>query len=439
MRQRFAVLASVLTALVVVAVPGVASAAPRHNHGLTINATPNPIITGDAVLIYGQLNGADSGGRTIVLYHRVNPRPFFTVVGVTKTDRFGFYEFTRAEDAVLTNRSWFVRAPGLPDNIHSRTIHEQVAAALSIAASSTAADTSHPILFTGHVDPVGFHVGEPVYLQEQGASGGPNWLTLKRGLIGAGSNFSIPYRFRTPGAYTLRVLFGGDDRNIAAASDTVTVDIEQTQNPTFTINSSAPIIADGQPATISGVLYAPQVTATSPLVPEPNVDVTLFGREIGQSTFVALGTTATGAGGSYTFIVSPQHNTEYFVRTTFAPPAHRRTASLFEGVQDVVTLGASSPISVVGQRVTFTGTVAPDKAGHLIVLQMLGKDGDFHTVGRTEIDVSSAYRFVWRFGNSGAVTFRTRVWSDRQNVSGASLPVTITVLLPPVSSLPQTH
>jgi hypothetical protein len=166
MRRRFALLASVLTVVVVVAVPGAASAAPRHNHGLTINATPNPIITGDAVLIYGQLNGANSAGRTIVLYHRIHPRPYFMIVGVTKTNSFGFYEFTRAENVVLTNRSWFVRAPGLPGNVHSRTIHERVAAALSLTASSSIGDTSHPIVFSGHVDPVGFHVGEPVYLQE---------------------------------------------------------------------------------------------------------------------------------------------------------------------------------------------------------------------------------------------------------------------------------
>ncbi|MBV9007219.1 MAG: hypothetical protein JO181_21315 [Solirubrobacterales bacterium] len=434
MRRRFAVLASVLTVVVAVAVPGAASAAPRHNHGLTINATPNPIITGDAVLIYGQLNGADSAGRTIVLYHRINPRPYFTVVGVTKTNSFGFYEFTRAEDVVLTNRSWFVRAPGLPGNVHSRTVHERVAAALSLTASSTTGDTGHPVVFSGHVDPVGFHVGEPVYLQEQDSSG--DWHTLKVGLIGGGSNYSISYRFRAPDTYTLRVLFRGDDRNIAAASDSVSVDIDQTQNPTFTINTSDPIISAGQSATISGVLYYPQASATSPLLPEPNIDVTLFGRVLGQSRAVALGTTATGTNGGYSFTVSPQNNTEYFVRTTFAPV--RRTASLFEGVQDVVTLTPSSSSSVVGQKVTFTGTVAPDKAGHLIELQRLGKDGDFHTVAIGVINFASAYRFGWRFGNSGSFTFRTRVPSDRQNVSGVSSPVTITVALPPVASLPTT-
>jgi hypothetical protein len=275
----------------------------------------------------------------------------------------------------------------------------------------------------------------PCISRSQNSSG--DWHTLNAGLIGAGSNYSISYRFRIPDTYTLRVLFRGDDRNIAAASDIVSVDIDQTQNRTFTINTSNPIISVGQSAIISGVLYLPQAEASSPLLPDPNVDVTLFGRALGQSTVVALGTTATGANGGYSFTVSPQNNTEYFVRTTFAPPSYRRTASLFEGVQDVVTLSTSSSASMVGQKVTFTGTVAPDKAGHLIELQRLGKDGDFHTVAIGVINIASAYRFVWRFGNSGTFTFRTRVASDGQNVSGASPPVTITVTLPPVTSLPQ--
>ncbi len=66
------------------------------------------------------------------------------------------------------------------------------------------------------------------------------------------------------------------------------------------------------------------------------------------------------------------------MRTTFAPRRH--TAVLFEGVQDVVTMTSSSPTSTVGGHVTFTGSVSPDKAGHVIYLQKLGKDGDWHTV-----------------------------------------------------------
>ncbi len=73
MRPRFVVPASLIAALGLAVLPAVGNAAPKHNHGLTINATPNPIVTGDQVLIYGQLNIDHPGNRLIVLYHRVNP------------------------------------------------------------------------------------------------------------------------------------------------------------------------------------------------------------------------------------------------------------------------------------------------------------------------------------------------------------------------------
>jgi hypothetical protein len=162
MRPRFAVLAAVLCALVVVVTPGVASAAPHHNHGLTINATPNPIDAGDGVLIYGQLNTPPVAGQTITLFHHISASGRgFTPISRTTTDSHGFYEFTRAEGIVRTNRSWFVREAGV-HGVHSRTIHERVAALVSLAASTDNADTRTPITFSGHVTPP--HAGQPVFL-----------------------------------------------------------------------------------------------------------------------------------------------------------------------------------------------------------------------------------------------------------------------------------
>ncbi len=430
MRLRLAVLAAVVSALAAVVTPGIANAAPRHNHGLTINATPNPIISGDGVLIYGQLNETNSGSQTIVLYHRINPAPFFTRIGTTKTTAQGFYEFTRAEGVVLTKRSWFVRAPSLPGDIHSRTVHERVAAALSLAASTTDGNTGHPITFTGHVDPAGVHAGERVYLQQQDQSG-DKWQTIKSGVIGPGSNYSIQYRFRTPGARDLRVLFAGDARNIGAVSDSVTVTIQQNQNASFTINSSAPVVGEGSSATISGVLYVPATSAAM-----PGVWVTLWARQVGDASAHPVSSVKTGKDGSYSFTVSPGHNSVYFVQTSFRPLAYRRTAGLFEAVRDVVSLQASATSTPVGQRTTLSGSVMPDKAGHPIELQRLGKDGDFHTVASGSINRSSAYRFGWRFGNTGTFTFRTRVLGDQQNVSGDSSPVQVTVTPAPASTLP---
>src|ERR1700722_12431510 len=166
MRPRIVVLASLLTALTVAAAPSVASAAPHHNRGLTINATPNPILAGDGVLIYGQLSTPPVGSQTIVLYHHISgSHAGYTRIGSTTTDATGFYEFTRAEGVVLTNRSWFARE-GAIHGVHSRTVHERVAALVSLTANESTADTSQPIVFTGHVTPN--HPFGRVLLQQQG-------------------------------------------------------------------------------------------------------------------------------------------------------------------------------------------------------------------------------------------------------------------------------
>ncbi len=98
---------------------------------------------------------------------------------------------------------------------------------------------------------------------------------------------------------------------------------------------------------------------------------------------------------------------------------------------------ADSATSTVGGKVTFTGSVTPDKAGHLVYLQRLGSDGDWHTVEVRVVRPSSTFQFGWTFGKVGTDEFRARIFSDPRNVGGASDPVTITVSgVAPVSTLP---
>ncbi|HEY2657817.1 MAG TPA: hypothetical protein VGI55_18695 [Solirubrobacteraceae bacterium] len=412
MRLRLAVLATLVTTLVAVAATGVADAAPGHNRGLTINAIPNPIDAGEGVFIYGHLNVAPVGGQTIVLYHHLAGSGLgYSKIGRTTTDSHGFYEFTRAEDVVMTNRSWFVREQGV-HQIHSRTVFERVAALVSIAPSTASAVTGEPVTFTGTVTPN--HAFERVVLQEQTNSG--EWRDLKSDRLDGGSNYSITYRWRFAADHTVRVLFPQDVRNIAGASDQVTVAVQQKQVSGFTINSSDQLISYGQSVTISGVVDGAAL----------NTPVTLWARNAYQSQFTPVADTTTGTGGSYTFAPQvPGYNTVYIVRTTLAP--HRHSASLFEGVQDVLTMTPSSPTSQVGGHVTFTGTVLPDKAGHVIYLQRLGADGDWHNEEIRFVTNASTFQFSWTFGKAGTYQFRARITGDRGNVGGASAPVTIQV------------
>jgi hypothetical protein len=426
MRLRFAVLASVVTAMVVAAAPSIVSARPDHNNGLTINAAPNPILAGESVLVYGQLNAPPVADQTIIIYHHVaGGKPGYSHVARTTTDAHGFYEFPRADGIVNTNRSWFAREVR-GQRVHSRTVFERVSALVSLGASQTETDTSDPIVFSGHVFPN--HTGEPVFLQQQiGAT--DNWRTLKRGVLGHGSNCSISYRWRVPGAHALRVVFRGDARNIRSASDSVTVTIQQHQIADFTINSSDPVILEGQTVSISGVLDQAGTTT-----PEPNTGVTLWSRTAGQGNFRAIDATTTGMDGSYSLTEKPALNTVYQARTTFKP--HRHSAALFEGVRDVVSLTANPMNVVSGQRVTFTGSVTPDKAGDVVYLQRLGADGDWHNVGVNTVRHDSTFRFVRTFGAAGPKTFRARIPGDPYNIGGASSAVTVNVTVPLPSSLP---
>jgi hypothetical protein len=427
MRLRLSMLAAALVALACAAVPSGASAAPHHNRGLTIHAVPRNIIAGEAVLIYGRLQGPDHANQTIRLYHRINPKPTFSLIGTTKTDSQGEYEFTRSEGVVMTNRSWFVRGPA---GTHSRTVHEKVAALVSLGTSPNPANglTRHPIIFSGHVTPN--HAGSVVVLQaEKGSSN--NWTTLKRGRIGPNSNYQISYAWRTPGERDVRVLFRGDDRNTAGVSDPVTVLIQQAEHADFTIQTSDPVVPNGSPYTISGTLFKAG-TGT----PEPSTSVSLFARQPGQVKYHEVQSTTTHLDGTYAFPnLTSTTNELYQVRTTF-PPKRDSSAVLFEGVQDVVHMTASSQTSTVGGHITFTGDVSPDKAGHVIYLEKLGSDGDWHIVEVRFVNSSSTFKFGWTFGTAGAKEFRARITGGPVNVGAASAPVTVDVTLPPLTSLP---
>jgi hypothetical protein len=149
---------------------------------------------------------------------------------------------------------------------------------------------------------------------------------------------------------------------------------------------------------------------------------------------MALSAGTTDACGNYSFTQSPPHNTIYVVRTTLPPRRH--TAPLFEGVRDLVTLTPSSTSSTVGGHITFSGGVTPDKAGHVIYLQKLGADNDWHTVEIRIVHSDASFQFGWTFGTPGSKEFRARIPGGPFNLGGASAPVTINVTLPPVTALP---
>jgi hypothetical protein len=424
MRHRFATLCAAVSALALLAVPALASAAPVHNHGLTIATTENPIQSGDSIVIYGQLKGSNNVGKTIVLYHHINgSHQGFTVIQRAKTQAGGYYLFNRAEGVVTTNRQWFTRLSGDPA-VHSRTVSEGVHALVSIDQSTVTGTTAHAVKFTGKVSPN--HTGSRVALQVQG--NGDNWNTVATKKVGAGSSYSISYRWRTPGARAVRVKLPTDLRNLSAESDTAQVTIQQTQNTSFTINTPNPTISFGSSDTVTGTLYAQGSSTT----PAPATAVELCHGAV-RGGAASCDQNSTTSNGGYTFTVTPNTNQWYYVKTVLGS---RRTANLFIGVHDVNMASVSGPHQV-GHFDQFTGNVSggTNKAGEYVLLQRKGADGDFHDVSIGRVKADGTYSINWRYGTAGSKVFRTRILADGQNLGDVSNDVPVTVTLPATSSL----
>jgi hypothetical protein len=415
-------LMAVLTALFM-AMPSRADAHPHHNNGLTIAATPDPSTAGDGVLIYGRLLGPNNADRKIWLFHRINPAPRFTPVQVTRTNSQGFYEITRADGVVNTNRNWFVLGP---DNTHSKTIHELVADEVTLSSASASSTTGQIVDFTGSVFPA--HVHKRVLLQEQTSTSGNGWKTIDSGYTGGGSAFSIEHHFREAGSYTLRAFFPADPRNVASQSPSITQTIEQQQNPSFTISGSAQALVNGQTETISGTLYADGSTTTV----QPNVSLTLYGRTP-NGGFHALQSGMTNGSGEYSFTAMPVHNTVYRVVAS----AKQATANLFVGVQDVVTATPSATTDNVGGTITISGTVTPDHSGHVLYLQKQDTAGQWVDVKAGQLTNGSQYSFNFTPGMASTKNLRVQITGGPWNVGGISSTIVLTVSgVAPAPTLP---
>lgn len=407
------------------ALPDAAAAAPHphHNHGLTIAVNANPITAGQGVLIYGRLTGPDSAHKRVWLFHRINPAARFTPIGVRRTNGQGFYEFVRADGVVKSNRNWFVLGPG---HTHSRTVHERVSSVVTLSSTSAGATTADMVDFTGTVFPA--HANQRVKLQEQTGDSDDGWKTIEVGRTNAESAFQITHRFRTAGSYTLRAHFPHDPRNLAGQSPSIELTVQQQQNPSFTIAGSSQEIANGQSETVTGTLYAPGSTTA----PQPNVLVTLYGRQ-GTGSFRALQSTTTDSSGGYSFTTMPLHNTVYHVRAGHG----ERTANLYVGVQDVVSAALSSATIAVGESVQVTGTVTPDHGGHILYLQEQDATGQWADVESTHLTPRSAFSLRFTPGQMGTLNLRVQISGHHWNVGGtsATLPLTVSGIAP-VSSLP---
>jgi hypothetical protein len=497
MRPRYLGGAAAAAAVAIALIPAGAGAVPRHGRhfpfrAVTIHVQPDPIAAGDPVVIYGRLLGRERAGRLVVLFHHLaGVRNGFSPVQTTRTDAAGAYEFSRADGRVDTNRAWYVAAAG----VRSRVVVERVQAllTLNVTGPGGVSEPNGSVLQTGRGNVYTFagtatpgRAGATVLLQRQGSGAGNHWATIGRGQLDASGSYSIPHVFVIPssqnGDATIRVLLRDDVINVDSPSDTLSYEIEQTQNPNLTIEASANPILEGSHDTISGV----DANGSGQLL-------TLEARTI-RHGFGAIATTVTGSGGRYSFDVTPIYNTAYRVLATRSAHAssggggstgvtgstgptggsgstgasgstgssgatgstgasgstgstgstgsrgsRRRLASavLFVGVQDALTAQASATTIDQGRSVTFSGMVVPDKTGHTIYLQRENALGTgWHTIALATIGSNSSYTLTRAFYEVGSVTVRVKIPGGPDNQGAVSSPFTITVNAIPASSLP---
>jgi hypothetical protein len=385
------------------------SANGRHN--VSLNVSENPVVAGDPLVIWGRLRGPNHANRVVTLWHRINPRPRFTPVQQTTTDANGFYVFFRQNGIVNSNRNWYVKSLGA----RSRTVHEKVFSLVNLSGpadgSNLLTGPAHKVTFSGTVSP--FRAGGRVVLQRQAsdAGNGNGWNRIDQTRVQPGGTFTINHTFRVPGDANIRVRVLGTRRNVASTSNVLSYEISQAQNPALTISASADPINVGQPVTLTGTL---QNGATQP--------VQLFAKTRNGS-FQQVAAGLTDPSGNYSFVQTPVNSTIYQVHG-----GGKLSAQLFEGVKDVLTANVSSTNVKSGDPVTFSGTVSPDKSGHVIYLQRQNENGNgFHTVQVARVGAGSVYSITRRLFAPGTKVFRVFIPGGPFNQGAASSPFTITV------------
>jgi phospholipase C len=180
---------------------------------LTLAGAPNPSTAGQAVTISGRLFGPRRARAVVLLWRRLPGQKRFHPTAATRTDRAGNYAMTVFTDA---NRWWYVTAKGF----RSRTVHERVAAAISLTSSETRAATGEEVSFSGSVFPS--HGGEQLALQEFEPTG---WQTVAQGALSPASTFSVGDAFTSDGTYQLRAYLRWGPGNVNSYSAPVTVTV----------------------------------------------------------------------------------------------------------------------------------------------------------------------------------------------------------------------
>lgn len=398
-----------------------------------LSVAPHRIAAGDPFTAYGRLlcDHKAEGEQQVQLFEHAYGTSGYTAVGSAKTDAQGFYEI--AQSGLQGNSSLYAEAGGAVSPTKQIRVEALVTlggptpgSQLLTAGGPGAALTgrSNVVTFTGTVSPA--DGGAEVVLQRQNAITGNEWRWIGRGVVGAEGAFKVKHRFVVPGDANIRVVVRSQGRNVHSASNELSYEISQAQNPQLTIEASADPIEFGQSVTIHG--SAAGLAGRS---------LTLLARVRQQHGFAAVTKTTTNATGEYSFPAqSPTTSTFYKVQTGADVAHSERSAVLFEGVKDVLSASVSPNPVQAGQPLTFSGTITPALVGHIVYLERQNATGNgFHVVQVAAIGAGSAYTLTYTSYSSGTAVFRVRVPGGPANQGAVSQPFTIATTPAPAAAL----
>jgi hypothetical protein len=187
---------------------------------------------------------------------------------------------------------------------------------------------------------------------------------------------------------------------------------------TLTVRAAPLAVTFGQPSTLIGVLTGrrPGTTVSVAQDPFPYGD-----------GYKALTTTTTATNGSFRVLLLPQLNVNYRVR------AGGLTRFTGNRVRTKVSLIASDTTPNRGQRVGFSGFVAPKHDGRTVLLQRRTRTGFWAVVARA-VAQPAANGNRSRFGVLRRVqatgSYRARVLTDGDHLTGTSARVAVRVKAP---------
>jgi hypothetical protein len=185
----------------------------RQNPLLSIEASSDPILSGQSVTIAGAAAGAPNTPLTLLARTHGNA---FAAVATTTTDAEGNYAFP-AQSPLQTT---FYRVKSATTS--SAVLSEGVRPLLTAEASATSVPAGKALTFSGAVTPS--HTGQTVYLERQNPSG-VGFQVVEVGTVGAGSDYSISHTPFGAGTHVFRVLVAGNAENQAAISELFSIQV----------------------------------------------------------------------------------------------------------------------------------------------------------------------------------------------------------------------